>query len=95
MTIREERLPVAGRSYAAYAVARGPDAIAALAIAHAEGSALVVDAVRQDVETAAATRLAARYGAKVTVAPADADDTFDRVHAICGVFSLLTRQRLH
>jgi hypothetical protein len=94
MTSLPERLPIPGRSYAAFAVA-GPIVLAAVAIAHAEGSALILDAVREDIEAAAADRLPARFGTTITTVPGDADDTFDRVHAICGAFRELVRRRLH
>jgi len=85
-----ERPPVAGRSYAAFAVHPRRPGLIAIAIGHCEGEAYVVDLVKDGLSVAAATDESKRYGiSKVTGAESDSIDEDGMAHAVCGLISVL------
>jgi hypothetical protein len=81
--------PVAGMSYAAFAVHpphRGN--LLALAIGHRDGEKIVVDLIREDLGVAAAACELKRYGIS-NVAGAVGDEADALAHATAGVIHLL------
>jgi hypothetical protein len=80
-----ECAPVAGVSYAAFAVHPSqPGNLLGLAVAHHAGGKFVVDLVRADISVADAAVVLKRYGiSQVSGAAGDAADAL--VHAVAGV----------
>jgi hypothetical protein len=81
--------PVAGVSYAAFAVHplhRGN--LLALAVGHRDGAKIVVDLIREDLSIAAAACELKRYGIS-KVAGAEGDEADALAHATAGVIHLL------
>ncbi len=89
-----ERPPVAGVSYAAFAVhPRSPGNLLGLAIAHRDGEMFILDVIRENISIAAGAAVLKRYGiAAVTTAVGDEADAL--AHAVAGVFYLL-REAVH
>jgi hypothetical protein len=87
-----ERQPIAGVSYAAFAVhPPEPGNLLALAIAHRGGDKFIVDAVRDDISIVDAAAVLERYGiTRVTGHVGDESDTL--AHAVAGVIHLLGPQ---
>jgi len=87
-----ERAPVAGVSYAAFAVhPRRPGNLLGLAIGHCAGEKVVVDVVREDISVDDTCAILKRYGvSEITGAEGDVHDAL--AHAVAGVISVLTRQ---
>ena len=87
-----ERPPVAGVSYAAFAVhPPQPGNLLGLAIAHCEGGKFIVDVVRENISFAEAAAVLARYGvSKASAAVGDEADAL--VHAVAGVVYELQRE---
>jgi hypothetical protein len=86
-----ERPPVAGFSYAAFAVHPRSENLLALAIAHRAGEKFVVDLVREEISVAAASAILKCYGVSEV---AGAEDVYGLplAQAVMGVVSVLGRQ---
>ncbi len=84
-----ERPPVAGASYAAFAVTpphRGN--VLALAIAHREDEKVIVDVIKDDLDVAEVADMLARYGVS-RLSGAEGDESDALAHAVAGVFQEL------
>jgi hypothetical protein len=87
-----ERPPVAGKSYAAFAVhPPHPGILLALAIAHRDGENFIVDLVKGDIRIADSAPILRRYGIS-TVFGADDDIGLPLAQAVSGVIAVLRRQ---
>jgi hypothetical protein len=88
-----ERPPVAGVSYAAFAVhPPEPGNLLALAIAHRGGDKYIVDVVKDDISVVDAAAVLGRYG--VTQVTGDIGEEADALaHAVAGVVNLLATER--
>jgi hypothetical protein len=87
-----ERPPVAGVSYAAFAVhPPEPGNLLALAIAHRGGEKYIVDVVKDDISVVDAAAVLHSYG--VTQVTGDVGDEADALaHAVAGVVNLLATE---
>jgi hypothetical protein len=87
-----ERPPIAGVSYAAFAVHPAePGNLLALAVAHRGGDKFIVDVVKDDISIVDAADVLRRYG--ISRVTGDVGDERDALaHAVAGVIHLLGPQ---
>jgi hypothetical protein len=88
-----ERPPVEGWDYVAFAVhptAREP--ITAVAIAHAEGNHILLDAVRENISVADCCALLHRYGIAGLTGGLDEGGDDGLMHAVAGATTLAAKQ---
>jgi hypothetical protein len=87
-----ERPPIAGVSYAAFAVHPAESGnLLALAVAHRGGDKFIVDVVKDDISVAEAADVLHRYG--ITRVSGGVGDEADALaHAVAGVVNLLGPQ---
>jgi hypothetical protein len=88
----KERPPVAGVTYAAFAVHPPyPGNLLGVAIAHRAGDKFVVDLVRGDISVDDACAVLKRYGIAEVIGAVGEEDCA-LAHAVCGVLSELRLQ---